>query len=764
MESEERSAKLIKVSGLVQGVGFRPFIYRLAHQYGIKGWVENRNDGVRIHAEAVSGNLSSFISSIEIEAPAASLIRSITSERSPAKGFTEFTIKKSGDSSSEITEISPDIAVCDACLQDMKEQLLRIDYPFINCTNCGPRFTIIADLPYDREKTTMKVFPMCPDCRAEYEEILDRRFHAQPVACSQCGPHYFMHSGPDEIASIREILAEAGRQLSLGKLLAIRGLGGYHLACDALNQDASSELRKRKNREGKPFAVMFRNIEALENYLLVDDTERRELLSWQRPIVILKNKPSGPALAPAVSNGFDTTGAMLPYMPFHYLLFDHLETDALVLTSGNISDEPILIDNETARANLRGIADSFIMHNRDILNRTDDSVLMVVNSEKRMMRRSRGYVPSPVETDLYTEGVFAAGSELVNCFCIGKGKQALLSQHIGDLKNLETLEFYQEAYARFKKMFRFEPEVLAVDMHPDYLSRKFCLELAKQDPGLKITEIQHHHAHIASCMAENHLDESVIGISLDGVGYGPDGNIWGFELMSCDLAGFTRELHPEYVAQPVGDLTTKEPWRMALSYLYKSFGEEVTSLALPFLKDIGKDNLETVMLAIEKRINTPMSCSAGRLFDAVAAITGICTHSKFHAEAPMRLEQAIEKGIKATYLYVIDKDILFDDMIREIAGDILKGTDKGTISAKFHNTIIDIIVNSVKTLATQSGIKKAVLSGGSFQNRYVLSGVENGLKDNGIKVFAQKSIPSNDGGIALGQLAIASKRRSNGLI
>lgn len=755
---------MVRILGLVQGVGFRPFIYRLAVRHGIHGWVENRSDGVLIHAEAGKDMVLAFIAAIRAEAPEASQIRSIENKPGQWQGHTDFFIRKSSDSPGEITEISPDIAVCSQCLEDMKHQPHRAGYAFVNCTNCGPRFTIISDLPYDRVNTTMDVFEMCPVCRSEYEDILDRRFHAQPVACNHCGPHYSMVLREGMIEKIDEILDAAAGEIGNGHIIAIKGLGGFHLACNAFDETACRELRRRKNRDGKPFAVMFRDFGSLALFLEADESERIALLSWRRPIVILKNRPGRPGLAFSVSNGFKTTGAMLPYMPFHHLLFEKLSTPAIVLTSGNISDEPVLIDYDAAALDLNEVAHSFITYNRRILNRTDDSVLMVAGGKERIIRRSRGYVPAPVELGLEAEGIFAAGAELVNCFCIGKGRQAILSQHIGDLKNLETLTFFEEAAARFARMFRFTPALFATDMHPDYLSTRYCLQTIDKHPGTVVTEVQHHHAHIASCMAEHGLDETVIGVSLDGVGYGTDGNTWGFELMTCDLADFTRRLHPEYVAQPGGDLATREPWRMAVAYLMKLFGEDLFALPVAFLAKESPDSIQMAVSMVKKGINSPLTCSAGRLFDAVGALTGICIRSDFHAEAPMRLEQAIAPGYHGHYDFAIHGNILLDAMIAGIVEDLKKGAGAPLISARFHNTICQILLEGCNQIREETGLHKVVLSGGTFQNRYILTRTEQMLKSERFICFSQEKIPTNDGGIALGQLAVAAKRRMNQII
>lgn len=757
------SGRNIQVKGLVQGVGFRPFIYRLAGEHDIKGWVVNRNDGVIISAEGTNENLDVFIDNISKKAPEASSIHRIMVNESTLSGHKDFTIRKSDDHSDEITEISPDIAVCHQCLGDMESQDHRIDYPFINCTNCGPRFTIIRDLPYDREKTTMAPFIMCDRCRSEYTEILDRRFHAQPVACNHCGPHYTLRSEGRSITGTLKISEEVSRLIALGKIIAIKGLGGYHLACDALNENAARRLRDRKLRDGKPFAVMFRDMEALRQFQEADQYEEKAVSSWRRPIVILKNKQGGPSLAPDISVGFKTTGCMLPYMPIHYLLFKKLETPVIVLTSGNISDEPVIIDDREAQDKLGAVADAILSYNREIHNRADDSVEMYFDGTVQMVRRSRGYVPSPVRLTLDTEGIIGAGAELVNCFCVGKGREAIMSQHIGDLKNLETLEFYSEALERFQRMFRSEPGLIVHDLHPDYLSTRYALN--QKNKGVSLLAVQHHHAHIASCMAEHQLDEKVIGISFDGVGLGEDGHVWGGEFMIADLTGYERAFNFSYVPMPGGDIATKHPWRMAVSYLLKAYKGRLPDPLPGFLDEIDPAHLQIVIQSIRKNINAPLTSSAGRLFDAIAALTGTCTHASFHAEAPMRLESIAGEGIPEEYPYdVTGKEIVFDRMIRAITDDLIKGVDRGVISAKFHNTVIRTITDTAEKLKDQTGISTVAFSGGSFQNRIISENATRKLRNLGFRVFTQRAVPANDGGIALGQLAIGAKKRSLGLL
>ena len=745
---------IITVSGLVQGVGFRPYIYRLATEAGLDGWVLNTNEDVRIGLRTDPDTVEGFVERIRQQAPPASIIREISVEAVPREEYSGFRIIASEDLSAAVTQVSPDIAVCEDCLNDMKQQSRRLDYPFLNCTNCGPRFTIIKDLPYDRARTTMQGFNMCPDCRREYGDIRDRRFHAQPTACAHCGPEYKMVTGSARIDDTQKILNRTVKLIEGGGILAIKGLGGFFLACDALDQAAVRRLRDSKHREGKPFAVMFRDRGEAGRYCEISDAEASLLTSWRRPIVVLREKNG---LAPAVSNGFATIGAMLPYMPFHYLLFEHLQCGVIVLTSGNLAEEPIIIDNGQAVDILGPVSDAVLHHNRDIHNRADDAVAMVVRGKPRLLRRSRGYVPTPVLTTMSVEGIFAAGAELMNCFGLGKGNQAILSQHIGDLKNFETLAFYRETVERFSGLFRMEPVLAACDLHPDYLSTKYAREM-----GLNVVAVQHHHAHIASVMAEHGIDEPVIGVSFDGTGLGDDGHIWGSEFLICDLVGYRRHSHLAYIPMPGGDMATYEPWRMAVSYLYPVYGRELLNLGLPFLDGLNPSRVEQVIQAIEKNIHCPLTSGAGRLFDAVAALLGLCNFSSFHAEAPMRLENVARPVTGDTYPYGDGTVISMAPAFQAMVEDVLGGVGVGLISTRFHNTVAGIMVNRVRLISRESGIRTVVLSGGTFQNRYLSSRVESDLEDDQFRVLVPLQVPANDGGIALGQLAIAAMMREKG--
>jgi hydrogenase maturation protein HypF len=597
----------------------------------------------------------------------------------------------------------------------------------------------------------MEPFKMCPDCEKEYTDIMNRRFHAQPVACNNCGPSYTMFHNNLEITDFEQICDFTAQLIDDGKIVCIKGMGGFFIACDALNEDAVARLRKAKSRELKPFAVMVSGIKSARKYAKINDEEAKSLTSWRRPIVLLETKLN---LADGVCSGFDRTGIMLPYMPLHHLLFDRMKTDVIVLTSGNISDEPIIISNDEAINKLLPISDALLTYNREIYNRADDSVEININGAQRLIRRSRGYTPNPINLNFNAEGIFAAGAELVNCFCIGKNNHALMSQHIGDIKDWRTYEFYTESVERFKQMFRLNINTVVHDLHPEYFSTKFALEY-----GIESIAVQHHHAHIASCMAENGLDEEVIGIAMDGTGLGTDGKIWGAEFFVCDFNDFQRISHFEYIPLPGGDKVTEEPWRTAVSMLYKYYGNAFRNLNLEFLNGIPTDKIDIIISAIDNKLNCPESSSAGRLFDAVSALTNICPISGFHAEAPMRLEAAIEHESDKRYEVEIGDTISFRKTIEGIVNDLLNNVSKSEIAVKFHNTVVYVILKSAENIRQKTGLNKVVMSGGSFQNAYLLAKSEQLLSEKGFIVYSHKKIPANDGGLALGQLAIAARRR-----
>lgn len=731
-------------------MGFRPFVYRLARKYNLNGWVINRTGGLSIHVEGTSSVIPDFIEDLKNLAPVVSNVEEIKVDKAGYEGLKDFVILASQDNSDETSEISPDIAVCPECLADMKIQPHRINYPFINCTNCGPRFTIIKDFPYDRKTTTMAPFIMCNECREEYENIMDRRFHAQPVACNQCGPVYTFHIADKVIQDFTDILEHACLVIKQGGILAVKGTGGFHLMCDAQDEEAVARLRKSKKREGKPFAVMFRDVDSLKEYIPVSAEEETALVSWRRPIVILN---AAGQVSDGISSGLDTIGVFLPYMPWQYLFFEKSGLSSIVLTSGNLAGEPIIIDNVKAIELMPGVVDGVLTYNREICNRTDDSVLRIMGGRERVFRRSRGFVPSAVKVNRDVGGILATGAELSNSFCLGKGNRAYLSQYIGDLKNRETMDFFEETVNLFLKLFRTKPDLVAADLHPDYLSTRYARSL-----GIELVQVQHHHAHIASCMAENGMDEPVIGLAFDGTGYGDDGNIWGSEFLVCDYKGYTRRNHFAYLPMPGGDRAAEEPWRMGLSVLYQAYGDQMYDLDIPLMRSVDLKKAKLITEAISKNINVPLSSGAGRLFDAVASITGICVHSLFHAEAPMKLESAVRMDT-GFYDIALSDGISFLPAIQQICKELSHGVNPGIIAARFHNTVAEVSFQEVKKISRETGINKIVLSGGTFQNKYLFESLETKLRKNNFVVFSHEKIPCNDGGLALGQLFIAAGKR-----
>ncbi|MBN1759690.1 MAG: carbamoyltransferase HypF [Chitinispirillaceae bacterium] len=741
----------IFITGLVQGIGFRPFIYNLAGRFGIRGYVRNGANAVEVLAGGTGNALDEFIRNIETSPPPLARIDSIRHEEAGEAPGAGFQILQSEDTTDEVTDVSPDIAVCDYCLADMKTQPHRIDYPLINCTLCGPRFSIIRSVPYDRLRTTMAPFAMCETCAGEYTDPADRRFHAQPVACNDCGPKYSLYGPVKTVEGNERVVAETARLIGDGAVVAVKGTGGFHFACNPFSDVALQRLRTGKRRDGKPFALMFRDIETLRNYAEVNDEEEKLLHSTIRPVVLLAAGGTE-SLLPDVNNRLSTVGAMLPYMPFHHLLFEKTALPAIVMTSGNISEEPIVIDNETARSTFAGIADAVVIYNREIHNRVDDSVCAVFDGSVQILRRSRGFAPSPIPLNVPVDGIAAAGAELKNCFALGKGSKAILSQHIGDLKNSETMDFYREAFERLCTLFRVQPRLIAHDLHPDYLSTAFARET-----GLPMAGVQHHHAHIAACCAENGISGKVIGVALDGTGYGTDGAVWGGEFLLSDFSGFDRVTHIRYTGMPGGDRAAVEPWRMAASWLFECDGNDLSHYRDEFFPSIPEEHFNLIGAALEKNINTPRTSSAGRLFDAVAALCGLCDEMSFEAEAAMRLEAQCGNPLAETpYKWNSSDKIDLRETIQSIVADRRRGVDIGTISTRFHATIIDVIVTTCRSIRNNSGCGKVVLSGGCFQNRCIFEGTVRMLQENTFTVFTHHQIPCNDGGVALGQLVVAA--------
>lgn len=742
------------IKGLVQGVGFRPFICRLAEKHGLLGEVDNRTDGVSVILQGDQKAIDLFSHDLLVNAPPASDIKSVEINSTSFVGYDNFRISESRSVDSQITEISPDIAVCHDCLDDLGRDTERIDYPFINCTNCGPRFTIIEALPYDRPTTSMKDFEMCSNCKSEYYDILDRRYHAQPIACNKCGPVCNLKDDTKSISNFNHILDEVSSQIASGKTVAVKGMGGYFLMCDALNNEGVVELRKKKHRDEKPFAVMFRDVAAIKEYCHLDADEEKEIVSWRRPILILRQKK---LLSHSLSSGLRTTGAMLPYMPLHFLLFNKIKTKAVVLTSGNISDDPIIIDDTEAEKKLMPVAGSILSYNRAIHNRTDDSVIRIIDHKTSILRRSRGYVPRPVYLKTNAEGILALGADQKNSFCIGKGYQAIMSQYIGDMNNPAVYDFFTETIDRFSRLYRFKPEIISCDLHPDYISTHYA-EILENELHIPLVRVQHHHAHIASCLAENGIGNEVIGVSFDGTGFGTDGNIWGGEFLVADTEKFTRFAHFDYIPMPGGDKAVSEPWRMAFSFLFRYFGDDLDYKTIPLFRSIDDNKLSVVRAMIIKKMNSPLSSGAGRLFDAFSALLGLCPESTFDSEAPMRLESAIDCETNDYYPFLAAETIVFSDTFKALLED-MSHQEIPFIAAKLHNTVAQAILQTSQQIRRITSINEVVLSGGVFQNKYLLEKTSALLKKEMFKVFTNHLVPANDGGISLGQLAVTSKLR-----
>lgn len=748
-------AKRVEVNGVVQGVGFRPFVYQLAKHYHLKGKVANTSSGVVIHIEGTQNKFESFFSDLSKKCPPLAHITQIFSFDEQLHHYTAFKIVASKKGAMMDTLISPDMSVCDDCLSELFDPNdRRFQYPFINCTNCGPRYTIIDNIPYDRPKTSMKHFKMCAACQTEYDAPDNRRFHAQPNACEDCGPKVYLYDRNRKKLAASDPIEKTAILLKQGFIVAIKGLGGFHLAVDAENSDAVETLRKRKHREEKPLAIMSFDMTHIRKYARVAPEEEILLRSPQRPIVLLqKIEPSPISDEVAPRNRY--FGAMLPYTPLHYLLLDH-DFTALVMTSGNRSEEPIAIDNDDAFDRLSDIADYFLIHNRDIYLRSDDSIVKKTDGNTRFIRRSRGYVPVPVFLKKEVPSILACGAELKNTVCLTKKNQAFLSQHIGDLENLPAYEFFMQTIEHMKQVLAISPDIVAHDFHPDYLSTRYAEALK----GLEKVPVQHHHAHIVSCMTENMIDDPVIGLSFDGTGYGADGNIWGGEILIADHLQFRRAAHLTYVPMPGGETAIKEPWRMAVSYLYETFGEGFENLDLPLFKNIDSNPVKTMIKMIQNRINSPYTSSLGRLFDGVASIIGIRNHVLFEGQAAMDMEMTASGETTGTYEYDwIAEDvhrILFQPVIRGVVRDMEKGIQPTEISSKFHSTVIRMFTELCDVISKETGLNQVVLSGGVFQNSILLAGLNQALIKKNFQVFAHKYVPPNDGGISLGQAIVAA--------
>ena len=768
----------IHVTGIVQGVGFRPFVYRLAVRLGLTGWVRNTSAGVDIQVDGTADSIDTFAILLKSKLPPLARIDSLDVSYEAPHGFNGFEIVISKTLTGAFQPISPDVSICPDCLRELIDPSdRRFRYPFINCTNCGPRFTIITDIPYDRPNTTMAPFEMCPDCAAEYANPLDRRFHAQPVACPVCGPQIWLEAADGTgIAERDHAILAARRLLANGKIVAIKGLGGFHLACDALNIDAVTELRKRKLRVDKPFALMMPDLETVQKHCVVSEAETLLLESRQRPIVLLERKPGTP-IVEEVAPKQATIGVMLPYTPIHYLLFiperglqnPSEEIHPLVMTSGNLSDEPIATGNDEARLRLVTLADAFLLHNRDIRTRCDDSVIRVAafqesggketNDKKNkvpgyFLRRSRGYVPDPIQLPAEVPALLATGPELKNTFCVTRQRYAFVSHHIGDMENYETMLSFEDGIQHFERLFRITPDAIVCDLHPDYLSSRYATKRSLHD-NLPLFRVQHHHAHIAACMADNGMDGShpVIGLAFDGTGYGDDGAIWGGEFLVADYAGYQRFFRLDYFPLPGGDAAIKRPARTALALLWK-LGMDWDDQFTP-VNDLCYEERQALRIQLERSLNTPRTSSMGRLFDAVAALAGVRQIVNYEAQAAIEFEAALDPVETGAYRFDIrEKVVDVREAIQGLITDITAGVSIAKISARFHNGLVELSRLICDRMRSQTGIGEVALSGGVWQNMALLERTMNNLRKDGFVVYIHHQVPTNDGGLSLGQAMV----------
>jgi len=786
LKTAKQSLKLasISVRGIVQGVGFRPFVYGLAVKHNLKGWVYNTSEDVKIEVEGKAGAIRQFERELQTQAPPLAHIENINVEYHRPVGYKSFEIRKSQAQRGKYQLISPDVATCQACLSELlNPEDRRYRYPFTNCTNCGPRFTIIEGMPYDRPKTTMRCFQMCPQCQAEYDNPLDRRFHAQPNACPKCGPQVQLVDNQGNVVNESNPIAAASQVLKKGKILAIKGLGGFLLACDATNDSAVRTLRRRKNRPSKPFAIMVATVDEAKRHCYVLPEEEELLTSSQSPIVLMIWKEDS-SVSREVAPNLWFLGIMLPYTPLHHILLRDTGLP-LVMTSGNLSEEPIARDNDEALRRLSGIADYFLVHNRNIYSRYDDSVAMVERGASQLVRRARSYAPYPIRLPFKTRQVLGCGAEDKNTFCLTKDNYAFVSQHIGDMENMETLEHFGNTISLYKRLFQIEPEIIACDLHPDYLATKYAQELGVA--GMKLVPVQHHHAHIASCLADNGLEGPVIGVTFDGTGMGADGKIWGGEFLVADYRNFRRAGHLEYLPLPGGDAAIKRPYRTAIGYILTLLGEDALAAVIATLNQVkGKQSqlasigqvteveIEVIKRQIERKINSPLTSSMGRLFDAMSALLGVRGEIDYEGQAAVELEMAAYSSVIATsvsdevistaqesYPYRIVEGegiriVRLKDLLSAVIEDLQQGVSRGRISVKFHNTVAGMINEMCRLIADETGITQVALSGGVFQNRLLLREAVGLLESSDFQVFAHRQVPCNDGGVSLGQAVIAN--------
>ncbi|MHC1682123.1 MAG: carbamoyltransferase HypF [Clostridiaceae bacterium] len=765
----------IKVEGIIQGVGFRPFIYSIAIKNNLNGWVNNSSQGVFIDIEGSPSSIDEFVNQLTINPPPLSKIENINITEQEPCNFSEFLIKESVVSNGKITLISPDIATCEKC----KSEILDTDnrryfYPFTNCTNCGPRYSIVKNIPYDRVSTTMSEFKMCKECEAEYIDPLDRRFHAQPNACDKCGPHIYLTDNEGKNISIESLFKKSSNSISSsdnqsfinemiidwtikklkeGHIFAVKGLSGFHLVCDGENNNAVELLRKRKNRLHKPLAVMMKDINKVKKYCKVNSKEEELLSSNKKPIVLLDKLPSY-NLPEAISPNQSSLGVMLPFTPLHELLLSK-DIDILIMTSANNHGLPLEYINESAIKNLGDLVDYFLMHNRDIYIPIDDSVTKVVLGKERVIRRARGYAPEPLSFNKL-KPILAYGSNMKNTACISKDNLLFISPHNGDLKNIETFHHYKNNINHFSNIFSFTPEYLVCDLHPGYYSTEYA-----KSKELLLIQVQHHHAHIVSCMVENQISKKVIGLSFDGTGYGLDGKIWGSEFLICDYENFHRAAHLDYILMPGGEKGILEPWRMGVAHLYKSQPKYSE-----YIKKFYGSKSEIILKIIDNKINSIETSSMGRFFDAISSLLDICHQVTYEGQGAIELESLINDADSAYYNYEIKEEnnkLIIDTtkIINSIIDDINNNVSKNIISQRFHNTVIDFSKEVCIKLRNLYKINDIVLSGGVFQNNYLLIGLTKALEESNFRVYSHSKLPTNDGGISLGQIIIANEKLEN---
>jgi hydrogenase maturation protein HypF len=748
----------LRISGIVQGVGFRPFVFNLANRLGLTGFVLNDSSGVLIEVEGTPEAVGEFGMTLTSSPPPLAVIdRVVGRELVPSGREAGFQITHSEHAGMATALISPDFATCDDCLEEITDPAdRRYRYAFTNCTNCGPRFTISKGIPYDRPNTTMASFEMCSDCLSEYQNPADRRFHAQPIACPVCGPHLsLLDRSLEPVAG--DPVVEAAGMIRDGAILAVKGLGGFHLVCKASDQDAVATLRSRKAREEKPLAVMAASLEAVAQLAETGPKQRELLLSRRRPIVLLERRPEAD-VAEGVAPNNRYLGVMLPYTPLHHLLLQEVG-GPIVCTSGNLSDEPIAYRNEDAQARLDRIADAFLTHNRDIHMRCDDSVVRVVpepeGPREQAMRRARGYAPEPIPiSPAFRVPILGAGPELKHTFCIGSGSRAILSHHLGDMENWETMSSFLEGVEHYQRVFEVRPQIVAHDLHPEYLVTKWAKGLEE----VELVGVQHHHAHIASCLADNYRSDRVVGLALDGTGYGEDGNLWGCEVLVCDPAGYERYSHLAYLPMPGGAAAIREPWRMAAVYLNAAFGEGAREMDIGFVRRTS-GRWGPVLKMASTGLNSPLTSSAGRLFDAAAALVGLSDTVSYEGQAAIELEQLADPGVTLAYPCGVEGGLIDGaELMAALAGDLVDRRPLPEAAAAFHNGLAAALVKVAMQAAEAHRLGTVALSGGTFQNRLLVEGVARRLHEAGLEVLTHHRVPPNDGGISLGQAVVANAR------